>query len=197
MIVRIIASGAFGLLALASIAIPAYAQAPEAKPLPTAAQTDPRVLGMMQGFPPPPDKIIRFADGTSSRFPYTRWAFSHIRELVPTANVSRGEGTSDVPLPRAERDLVECRVHHARRQVDYLQRRARLDLYRRHPCAAQGRDRVREVFRRGRPATAAHCILGDKILRWHSGRYACGRGQARSGSAGDEIRTGTERLRLW
>ena len=103
MIARIITSGAFGLLALAGIAI-AYAQAPEAKPFPTAAQTNPTVLGMMQGFPPPTDKIIRFADGSSSRFPYTRWAFSHIRELVPTANVSHGEGQV-VALPRSERNL--------------------------------------------------------------------------------------------
>ena len=71
---------------------------------PTAAQTDPKVLGTMQGFPPPPDKIVRFIDGTSSRFPNTRWAFNHTRELVPTANVSRGEGAV-ATLPRAERDL--------------------------------------------------------------------------------------------
>jgi len=71
---------------------------------PTAAQTDPKALGMMQGFPPPPDKVIRFIDGTSSRFPNTRWAFNHTRELVPTASVPRGEGTVS-PLPRAERDL--------------------------------------------------------------------------------------------
>jgi CubicO group peptidase (beta-lactamase class C family) len=108
MIVRIIAStrGALGFLALAGIAIPAHAQAPEVKPLPTAAQTDPTMLGMMQGFPPPPDKIIRFSDGSSSRFPFTRWAFSHIRELVPTANVSRGEGQV-VALPRSERNLSD------------------------------------------------------------------------------------------
>lgn len=74
------------------------------QPLPTAEQTDPKALGMMQGFPPPADKTIRFIDGSSSRFPNTRWAFSHIRELVPTANVWRGEGPI-VPLPRAERDI--------------------------------------------------------------------------------------------
>ncbi|MBQ8106947.1 MAG: serine hydrolase [Afipia sp.] len=75
-----------------------------AQPLPTAAQTDPKTLGLMQGFPPPPDKTIRFIDGSSSRFPNTRWSFSHFRELVPTAAVSRGEGPV-VPLPRAEKDL--------------------------------------------------------------------------------------------
>lgn len=106
MIIRIIASrwSAFGLLALAGLAMPAFAEEPKAKSFPTAAQTDPSVLGMMQGFPPPPDKIIRFADGSSSRFPNTRWSFSHIRELVPTANVSRGVGPV-AALPRAERDL--------------------------------------------------------------------------------------------
>jgi hypothetical protein len=57
-----------------------------------------------QGFPPPPDKTVRFGDGSSSRFPATRWAFSHFRELVPTATVWRGDGPV-VALPRAERDL--------------------------------------------------------------------------------------------
>ena len=74
------------------------------KPPPTAAQTDPVTNGVMVGFPPPPDKTVRFGDGSSGQFPGTRWAFSHIRELVPTANVWRGDGPV-VPLPRAPRDL--------------------------------------------------------------------------------------------
>ena len=80
------------------------AQAQTSAPPPDALQSDPKTHGMMQGFPPPPDKIVRFSDGSSSRFPNTRWAFSHIRELVPTANVSRGEGPV-APLQRSERDL--------------------------------------------------------------------------------------------
>lgn len=79
------------------------------QPLLTAAQSAPKTLGMMQGFPPPPDKIIRFIDGSSLKFPNTRWSFSHIRELVPTANVSRGEGPA-LPLPRAERDLGDLAI---------------------------------------------------------------------------------------
>lgn len=93
-------AGGIGLAALFA----GVAAAQTAQPLPTAAQTDPKALGMMQGFPPPPDKTIRFIDGSSLRFPNTRWAFSHIRELVPTAAVSRG-GEPVTPLPRAERDL--------------------------------------------------------------------------------------------
>lgn len=78
---------------------------PAAPPPPaTAAQSDPKANGVMQGSPPPADKIVRFNDGSSSRFPGTRWGFNHIRELVPTANVSRGTGHI-VTLRRAERDL--------------------------------------------------------------------------------------------
>lgn len=95
---HVLTSAAFAaLLAVNS----AHAEMPQ---LPTAAQTDPKANHIMEGFPPPPDKIVRFGDGSSSRFPQTRWAFSHIRELVPTANVSRGEG-SVATLPRAERNL--------------------------------------------------------------------------------------------
>ena len=67
----------------------AFAQAPA---LPDPSATDPSALGWMQGFPPPPDKLIKFSDGSNYKFPRTRWSFSHTRELVPTANVWRGDG---------------------------------------------------------------------------------------------------------
>lgn len=91
-------------LALACAGILAKATAQDAPKLPTAAQSDPVAGGVMVGFPPPPEKTVRFTDGSSSKFPGTRWSFNHIRELVPTANVWRGEGPI-VPLPRAPRDL--------------------------------------------------------------------------------------------
>jgi CubicO group peptidase (beta-lactamase class C family) len=87
----------------------AAVQAQTPAPPPDAIQSDPKTHGMMQGFPPPADKITRFGDGSSSRFPNTRWAFNHIRELVPTANVSRGEGPV-APLSRAERDLGSIKI---------------------------------------------------------------------------------------
>ena len=55
-----------------------------------ARATDPVALGEMVGNPPPPDKQIRFEDGSSYRFPQWRWSFSHWRELHPTVAVSRG-----------------------------------------------------------------------------------------------------------
>ena len=87
------------LLAMACIS--AIAQnAPPA--LPTADQTDPVKLGWMVGSPPPPEKVIRWADGSFYTFPKFRWSFSNVRQLGPTTNVSRGVGAVS-PLPRAER----------------------------------------------------------------------------------------------
>ncbi len=54
--------------------------------------SDPNVLGWMRGAPPPQDRRIRFADDQFLNFPQIRWSLSHVRELVPTKNVWRGEG---------------------------------------------------------------------------------------------------------
>ena len=69
---------------------------------PDARASDPVALGWMAGSPPPADKTVRFGDGSFYKFPQTRWAFSHMRELVPTVAVSRGPGPVSA-LPRAER----------------------------------------------------------------------------------------------
>jgi CubicO group peptidase (beta-lactamase class C family) len=71
---------------------------------PTAIETDPQALGWMQGFPPPPDKTITFQEGSFRSFPELRWAWSNIRQLVPTVNVWRGEGPASM-LPREEHDI--------------------------------------------------------------------------------------------
>ena len=70
----------------------------------TATETDPQTLGWMQGFPPPPDKTITFHNGSFRSFPELRWAWSNIRQLVPTVNVWRGAGPASV-LPREEHDI--------------------------------------------------------------------------------------------
>src|SRR5262245_15873200 len=72
--------------------------------LPNSADSDPRALGWMTGFPPPQDKAVIFADGSFRKFPQLRWAWSNIRQLVPTVGVWRGPGPASV-LPRAEQDL--------------------------------------------------------------------------------------------
>jgi hypothetical protein len=62
----------------------------------TAQQSDPKALGWMQGFPPPPDKRIEQPDSNFFSFPKMRWTVCHIRELMPTTRVSRGLGA---PVP--------------------------------------------------------------------------------------------------
>lgn len=69
-----------------------------AQPL-TAAQSDPRVMGWMQGFPPPEDRMITQPDSVYFSFPRLRWSVCHLREFLPTKEISRGLG-APVPLPR-------------------------------------------------------------------------------------------------
>lgn len=61
-------------------------------PVPDALESDPAKLGWMVGSPPPPERMIRFDDGSYFRFPQMRWSVAHFRELMPTTNVSRGLG---------------------------------------------------------------------------------------------------------
>ena len=63
-------------------------------------------MGWMQGFPPPPDKLIMQPDSNYFSFPKLRWTVCHLRELLPTEQVSRGLG-APVPL---EYDLDEAAI---------------------------------------------------------------------------------------
>ncbi len=73
----------------------------------SAADTDPVKLGWMAGYPPSPDKQVRYDDGSHYRFPQWRWSFSHWREVMPSTEISRGPGPV-APLVRAERDDLDA-----------------------------------------------------------------------------------------
>jgi CubicO group peptidase (beta-lactamase class C family) len=62
-----------------------------------AEQSDPIKMGWMVGSPPPADRIPRFDDGSFFQFPALRWSVAHMRQFIPTINVSRGLGSS-IPL---------------------------------------------------------------------------------------------------
>lgn len=64
--------------------------ATDAVEFPDSHASDPNRIGWMRGAPPPPALLIRFADDRFFEFPQLRWSLSHMRELVPTANVWRG-----------------------------------------------------------------------------------------------------------
>ena len=67
----------------------------------TAENSDPNFLDWMEGSPPPPDKIIRFNDGSYFQFPQLRWSVCHFQQLMPTKSVGR-ELSSNIPLKREE-----------------------------------------------------------------------------------------------
>lgn len=54
--------------------------------------SDPHELGWMRGAPPPADKRVTFESDSFLDFPQIRWSLSHMRELMATVNVWRGEG---------------------------------------------------------------------------------------------------------
>jgi len=58
----------------------------------SAKESEPSNFGWMKGFPPPADKVLHPWDGSFYEFPAMRWSFMHMRELLPTQNVSRGLG---------------------------------------------------------------------------------------------------------
>ncbi|CAM3892058.1 serine hydrolase domain-containing protein [Arcobacter cloacae] len=62
-----------------------------------ATQSDPNKLAWMVGFPPSVEKLIMQPESDFFSFPKLRWTVCHIRELMPTKEVSRRIGSS-IPL---------------------------------------------------------------------------------------------------
>lgn len=77
---------------------------------PSTAESDPIALGWMTGFPPADDKRIGqpYADFWS--FPKIRWSVCHLRELLPTRNVSRGTGAPRALPDNPDSGLAELVV---------------------------------------------------------------------------------------
>jgi CubicO group peptidase (beta-lactamase class C family) len=97
-LIAVVAIGALTLGATSSIAA-------QRMPL-SAVQSDPKILGWMKGFPPPPERLITQPDSNYFSFPKLRWTVCHLREFLPTEQVSRGIG-APVPL---EYDLDETAI---------------------------------------------------------------------------------------
>lgn len=85
-------------------------QANTSAPL-TARESDPVALGWMQGSPPPANKIISQPDSNFFSFPKLRWSVCHLRELLPTEQISRGLGAPvplEYPAPSEFADLRQA-----------------------------------------------------------------------------------------
>lgn len=71
-----------------------------------AHTSDPKVMGWMEGLPPPAAKRLHWAQADHMRFPTHRYAYSNMREFLPTARVSRGNGPI-LELPVALRNDLD------------------------------------------------------------------------------------------
>ncbi|WP_228553305.1 serine hydrolase domain-containing protein [Pseudoalteromonas sp. PPB1] len=72
----------------------------------TDAQSDPKRLGLMQGFPPSPNKRVTLPDAVFFSFPNLRWSVCNMRELLPTASVNRNPYHAR-PLPYNLREGID------------------------------------------------------------------------------------------
>lgn len=63
-----------------------------------AHTSDPTVMGWMEGLPPPPEKRLAWARADHMRFPTHRYAYSHMREFLPTVRVGRGGPVWELPV---------------------------------------------------------------------------------------------------
>src|SRR6185437_9123558 len=69
---------------------------------------------LMTGPPPfPPEARVTLANWQDP--PFNRWAFQHVRELIPTARISRGSGPP-WRLSSDDRDIAEVRFRHEDRE---------------------------------------------------------------------------------
>jgi CubicO group peptidase (beta-lactamase class C family) len=91
--------GALALAATTLASIATHAQAPQLPP-PESVSLD--KLGYMRSFPPVGDQVV---DNTNrGKYPQSRWAMQHGRELLPTRNIRHGSMPPSA-LPAALRNL--------------------------------------------------------------------------------------------
>jgi CubicO group peptidase (beta-lactamase class C family) len=81
----------------------------------SAQQSDPRVMGWMQGFPPSNDRLITQPDSNFFSFPKLRWSVCHLREFLPTEQISRGLGA-----PRPLSYVAPAEFADLREKIDAL-----------------------------------------------------------------------------
>lgn len=65
--------------------------------------------GWMEGFPPPENRIIRNSDRDFFSHPKLSWSVCHLRELLPTKEVSRGIGAPEFFAYEIDRKIDQVR----------------------------------------------------------------------------------------
>ncbi len=114
-------------------------------------------LQLMQGFPPPADKRVSFASYLG-QYPQARWAFQHMRELIPSRNVWRGDGPPS-PLPQGPELRGEIDALRFRGPAGELSFAEYLDAsYADATLILLDGQRVYEVYHQGMPAQQPHML---------------------------------------
>ena len=151
----------------------ARARRPAPAPPLDARASDPVVMGWMVGAPPPRDKLVRFEDDSWPEFPQRRWSFSHIRELMPTQVVARGNGAV-AELPRAERADIDAVTFRPIGRDDTMTWAQSLDANYTDGILILHRGRI--VYERYFGVAArrppAHRVFGHEVVRRDAGGHA-------------------------
>src|SRR6478672_10276726 len=71
----------------------------------TAQAARERADGLMTGFPPAPEAQVTLANWQDP--PYSRWAFRHMRELIPSHPIPAADSAGAAPLPAASGPLPD------------------------------------------------------------------------------------------
>ena len=90
----------FGLCAALAVLANLQPSAASAQTL-SAQESDPRVMGWMEGFPPPPDRLITQPDSNYFSFPKLRWSVCHLRERCPSKSFSNAFTSSGISASRS------------------------------------------------------------------------------------------------
>lgn len=114
-------------------------------------------LQLMQGFPPPLDKRVSFASYLG-QYPQARWAFQHMRELIPSRNLWRGDGPP-CPLPQGpdlRGEIDALRFHGPDGELSFAEYLAA--SYADATLILLDGRRVYEVYHQGMPAQQPHML---------------------------------------
>ena len=138
----------------------------------------------MTGAPPfPPQSRVTLANWQDP--PFNRWAFLHVRELIPTARISRGDGRAS-PLPRADRNILDFRFRSGDRELNVAELLA--ETYTDGFLVLHQGQVVAEHYFNGLAPDVPHLLMSvSKSITSAVAGILAGRGLLRTGAAVEEI----------
>jgi CubicO group peptidase (beta-lactamase class C family) len=138
----------------------------------------------MSGVPPfPAQSLVTLANWQDP--PFNRWAFQHIRELIPTARIARGEGPAR-RLPRAERDVLGLRFRAGGRELSIAEMLE--ETYTDGFLVLHQGQVVAEHYFNGMAPDVSHLLMSvSKSVTSAVAGVLAGRGSLRAGATVEEI----------